>query len=49
MDRTPVGGKAVEKAEAVMKDWTVRHRSDKGDSCQGRQSRRKEDFTVTVL
>ena len=46
---TPGGRETVQKAEAVMQDWTVRHKSDKGENCQGRQSRRKEDFTVTVL
>lgn len=46
---TPVGREAVEKAKTVMQDWTVRHKSHKGENCQGRQLRRKEDFAVTVL
>lgn len=39
----------LSQAEAVVQDWTVRHKSDKGENCQGRQLRRKEDFTVTEL
>lgn len=46
---TPGGREAVQKAEAIMQDWTVRHKSDKGENCEGRQLRRKEDFAVTVL
>lgn len=38
---TPGERETVQKAGAVIQDWTVRHKSGKGGNCLGRQSRKK--------